>query len=362
MEYVPYSDSVETIHPDEQKDFQDLAELFTRLGKLMTDRYRHAIRGVHAKSHGIVTGQFTVLPNLPVPLAQGLFSTPATYDALLRVSTNPGDILADSISTPRGIGLKIMGVPGARLPGQDAAADDQDFVFAVGPVFGAKDAKQFHGLIKTFETHANDPELLKKAVSGTARAANAVLMTVGLESATLEQLGYPSTHPLGESFFSQAALRHGGYIAKYCVRPKSDNLKALHNKAITSAFRYSALKDAIVEFFASESAEWEFCAQLCTNLEKMPVEDPTVQWDEKTSPYVPVATFKVPVQDAYSPPRRVLVDDRMSFSPWHGLEAHRPLGNIMRARQSSYERSITNRMTANAVCPFHAHRAADIPS
>ena len=94
----------------------------------------------------------------------------------------------------------------------------------------------------------------------------------------------------------------------------------------------------------------------------MPVEDPTVKWDEEASPYIPVATLKVANQPAYSNERRVLVDDRMSFSPWHGLEAHRPLGNVMRARKQSYETSITARMTANAVCPFHAHRAGDIPA
>jgi len=27
----------------------------------------------------------------------------------------------------------------------------------------------------------------------------------------------------------------------------------------------------------------------------------------------------------------------MSFSPWHGLAAHRPLGGIMRARKEVYE-------------------------
>jgi hypothetical protein len=27
----------------------------------------------------------------------------------------------------------------------------------------------------------------------------------------------------------------------------------------------------------------------------------------------------------------------MSFSPWHGLAAHRPLGGIMRVRKAVYE-------------------------
>ena len=31
------------------------------------------------------------------------------------------------------------------------------------------------------------------------------------------------------------------------------------------------------------------------------------------------------------------MDDGLSFSPWHGLAAHRPLGSIMRVRQAAYE-------------------------
>ena len=51
----------------------------------------------------------------------------------------------------------------------------------------------------------------------------------------------------------------------------------------------------------------------------------------------PVARITLPPQDAYSPARRVYVDDVLSFSPAHGLADHRPLGSIMRARLKGYE-------------------------
>jgi hypothetical protein len=37
------------------------------------------------------------------------------------------------------------------------------------------------------------------------------------------------------------------------------------------------------------------------------------------------------------PGSRAAVDDGMSFSPWHGIAAHRPLGSIMRVRKMAYE-------------------------
>jgi hypothetical protein len=37
----------------------------------------------------------------------------------------------------------------------------------------------------------------------------------------------------------------------------------------------------------------------------------------------------------------------MSFSPWHELAAHRPLGGIMRARREVYERAARFRAEKN---------------
>jgi hypothetical protein len=52
-----------------------------------------------------------------------------------------------------------------------------------------------------------------------------------------------------------------------------------------------------------------------------------------------VARLYVPAQTAWSPERSAAVDDGMSFSPWHCLAAHRPLGSIMRLRRRVYEAS-----------------------
>jgi len=56
----------------------------------------------------------------------------------------------------------------------------------------------------------------------------------------------------------------------------------------------------------------------------------------------------IPPQDAYSPARRVYGDDVLSFNPWQGVEAHRPLGSIMRSRRAAYEASSARRHALNA--------------
>jgi catalase len=303
---------------------------------------------VHAKSHGLLKGEFTVMNNLPEPLRQGLFSRAASYPCIMRFSTVPGDILADSVSTPRGLAIKVVGVLGMEMLPEHAGNLTQDFVCVNAKSFPAPNAAEFLKLQQLIEKNANDPEVFKKLVSNVARGANAVLGLVGLPSTTLAQLGHPETNLLGETYGSTAALRYGDYIAKMIVMPHSQNLKDLYNKHVDVNFHFSGLRDSIVEFFKTQSAEWEVRVQLCTDLKAMPVEDPSVEWPEDKSPYEPVARIKVAPQDAYSPERRVYVDEQLSFNPFHALAAHRPLGNIMRARKKAYAMSSFYRHKMNA--------------
>jgi len=47
----------------------------------------------------------------------------------------------------------------------------------------------------------------------------------------------------------------------------------------------------------------------------------------------------VPRQLAWSEARSLAIDDGMSFSPWHGITDHRPIGSIMRVRKVAYQLS-----------------------
>jgi catalase len=102
---------------------------------------------VHAKSHGLLRGTLRVLDRLPPDYAQGMFTSGAEYPVVLRLSTTPGDLLDDKVSTPRGLAIKAIGVPGQRL--DDGVGDvTQDFVMVNGPAFSAPTARQFLGSVK----------------------------------------------------------------------------------------------------------------------------------------------------------------------------------------------------------------------
>ena len=114
-DFVFYSEAVELKRADEDHVFeQDRRDHAEDLGKV-DHGARNAYRSVHAKSHGLLKGELRVLDHLPEPYAQGLFARPAEYGIVMRFSTNPGDILPDSISTPRGLAVKVIGIDGLAM-------------------------------------------------------------------------------------------------------------------------------------------------------------------------------------------------------------------------------------------------------
>ncbi len=352
---LSYSPGVEQPAPDEHVTFDELSRTMQHITRHMATRYRHAYRPVHAKSHGILVGTLEVLPNLPEPLAQGLFAQPKSYPVIMRFSTNPGDMLADNVSSPRGLALKVLNVEGDKTANHEGGTT-QDFVCISANAFGAPDPKGFLEQIKLFDKNLDTPENVKHAVSVAARATNAVLKAVHLPSATLEGIGAPATHILGESFSTVAPLRYGAYVAKIGFAPGNDVLKKLTGESVDLGADYNALEEMIKKFFRHETGVWDVKAQLAlapddANAEEkdkdFPVEKADKEWPEEKSPWQTVARITVTPQDTYSDSRQTFVDERLSFSPWHALEAHRPLGGIMRSRLKAYEEAIKYRVQRN---------------
>jgi hypothetical protein len=344
--FVRYSDSVETLQTGEAETVDQITATLLNIAKKVGERQRHTVRGVHAKSHGLLKAEVMVPPDLRAELRQGLFAKTGSYGAVMRFSTVPGDILSDHISTTRGLAIKIIGVEGEMLPNH-AGQVTQDFIFNNASTFHSARAKDFLKSITLLDKHADDSEALKQVVSSVAQTAEEGLELVGDKSPFLIGFGgHPSTHPLGETYHTAAPLRFGDYFGKMHLVPVSSNLTALRGKHVDHPDSWNCVKDSIVTFFQTETAVLELRVQLCTDLAKMPVEDASVEWDEHLSPSLTIARVTVQPQNAYSDPRRVWVDEQLSFNPWQGLAAHRPLGNIMRARLKAYQASSQFRHSA----------------
>lgn len=345
--YIRYSENVEVKQENEDEDIQKIRESFARGRTAAYEKHRHAVRDAHAKSHGILKGELQIYDDLPEELKQGLFREAKTYPVVIRYSTSPGDILPDGIAALRGMAIKVIGVEGEKILPQLKDAVTQDFVLCNHPTIAAGDVSSYLRHALFLEKATQQPEELQKIATTALRAGAATLRAVGVDVVGgAGGQAMPETHILGETFFTQAAIRYGDYVCKLNVAPISENLKELTGKGIDTS-NPSVLRDLVVEFFASNDAEYEIGIQLCTDLEKMPVEDASVEWSEEESPYLPVAKLIIPAQNAYSNERRVYGDDILSFNPWHALPEHQPLGSIQRVRKPVYDESADYRHQMN---------------
>jgi hypothetical protein len=80
----------------------------------------------------------------------------------------------------------------------------------------------------------------------------------------------------------------------------------------------------------------------------MPIEDPSVEWDQTLSPFETVATIQLPAQDFDSTEQNLFCDN-LSFNPWHSLPDHRPIGGINRLRKAVYQAVSVYRHERNQV-------------
>ena len=362
-QYVPYTPSVETITGDESQVVNDIIASMRRLNDRTKEMYGHNVRVSHGKSHGLAVGELIVMDNLPEYLAQGLFAKPGTYPVVVRLANVPGEITTDAINTQRGFAFKILGVQGQMIAGHEGQTT-QDFVLDSGTTyFPMPDVKAFLLQHRLMEHAPQFPAALKEVVSTVSRVTNEALKAIGTDSAKLDFFGDSLIHPMAEAYYSQVPIRYGKYIAKLEVVPVSAAQKALADAKVEvdGDKDPNALRTATVGYLKDNDAEFEVRIQLCTDLEKMPVEDASKEWSEEESPYRAVARISLPKQDAYSEARQQYIEG-LSFSPAHSLEDHRPLGSIMRARLQLYPVMSTVRRQGNHQPEYEPTSIEQIPA
>ena len=345
-----YQPGHEHIAVDEAEAIHSLQNVFAGMAHQVAEAEGHAHRAVHAKGHALLRGRLTILGHLPPAYAQGLFSTPGCYAVMLRWSSPPAEQLPDSVSTPRAVALKVLDVPGDRL---DTAKEgsSQDFLMVNGPAFARPDPQAFLPDAKLLAATTNRTPAGKSALSAVMRTAEAAVEALGGKSTKLKGMGgEPQRHPLGETYFTQTPFLYGEYMAKFSLAPVSPALLALDGAGLPNDA--NAQRAAIAAHCANEGGEWELRVQLCTDLDKMPVEDASVAWPEEASPYVTVARLRVEPQASWDEAASPRLEDGMAFDPWNCLSAHRPLGAINRARREVMATSRQLRSEFNR-CPIH---------
>jgi catalase len=331
---LPYTDDVETIPVDEAEDIQQVVEaiglLLTR-SQAKTGQFR---ADVHVKTHGYAEGEFRVLPNLPNELAQGLFGHDGAYPAVVRFSNAASQAQFDAIPDGRGMAVKVLGVEGDLVLTDEQRGPTQDFVMINHPVFFARNVKDFLRLEQVL-VQADDKPLATLQAGLTGGDRNP-LNWHWREMLTVAQIaGQIPAHPASNTYFSMAPIRFGNFVAKYRAKPAGDRRESYLDLVQRFASQADAMRLALEETLKTQELLFQFQVQLRTSEQTMPVEDATVEWPERESPYRTVAHLLLPRQEI----ARLRQQDayrNLSFNVWHALAAHRPLGGINRVRRRAY--------------------------
>lgn len=286
--------------------------------KMMRDTPQFMERDAHPKQHGLVKAVFSVAADLPQNLQHGVFIPGRNYEAWVRFSNQNAPSQSDRKKDIRGAAIKLMNVPGEKIDVQNSNITSQDFITISTPVFVTRDVKEFFHLIRALVK--GKPALLRHFLFHPRSLLN--LLKSNKNYASPLQTRYWSTTPylLGQQ-----------QIVKYSLIPHAGVVTR-----IPSAAGPNFLRETMASQLAETDYRFDFCVQLQTDPQRMPVEDPGKEWPEHLAPFIKVATLTI-AQQVFDTPAQHAYGLNLSFNPWHTLAAHRPLGGINRARHVIYQ-------------------------
>jgi hypothetical protein len=279
------------------------------------------LRQIHPKMNGCVKAEFIIEKNLPQELKTGLFKEEKSFPAWIRFSNGNTKPLADWKKDIRGFAIKIMNVPGEKIVESKKNGGNFDLILMNTKSFVSKDVNDFHSILKVvtvpYKPGSFFPKLYRviKCFPILVRAAKAKIKC---------------NHPFELNYFSTVPFRFGNETrtVKYAVFPSEKNKLEYTNKK-----NKDFLRKNMAATLSKHEIIYDFFIQFQTDAVKMPVEDPTVEWD---SPFIKMAIIRIPAQ-IFDTPQQNEFGDNLSFNSWHALPEHRPLGNFNRARKIIYE-------------------------
>ncbi|MFO1341136.1 MAG: catalase [Burkholderiaceae bacterium] len=314
-----HTDWAERVQPDEAARHAAAAEQFKAMQRAKSARYGKG-RALHRKPLLALRATLAVPAGLPEPARQGLFAVAGEHEAWVRLSNGGTDVQSDRRPDIRGFSLRVWGVEGPGALG--GRTDHQDFALINRPAFAFADSRPFVGLVMA-------------AAKGPAALLPWALRTygpLGMFPALKRLLGSfnaPFSGFATEPFFSAAPIACGPYAARVRLLPPAGQPPA-------SAAPLDWAGD-VRQRLAAGPLAYRLQLQFFADEARTPIEDASVDWPEAVAPYVDVATLTLlppgegPAAEAFA-----AQVERSVFDPWQALAAHRPLGEVMRARKAVY--------------------------
>jgi hypothetical protein len=309
----------ERITPGEELRFAGYARQFAEI-----QARRSAVWGpgrtLHRKQITAAHGILEVLDGLPAFCKQGMFEQPGEYDVWVRLSNGGLDRAQDRVPDIRGFSLRVLGVEGESALGRGPAAS-QDFTLINQETFGFCSSGEFVEFVVA--ASRGKSALLKHLFQRYGWLGAARQLGRMIKAAAKPFSGFAT-----ESFFSAVPMANGPYAVRMQLVPADANGRpaARARKAFAADFAGRLARQAL---------HWDLQLQFFSSEELTPIENPSVNWP---TPYSTVARLMLPPQSIQSEAGQTLARqvEAAVFDPWHALAAHRPLGEVQRARKVVY--------------------------
>lgn len=302
---------------EDQITYKLIQEFEAQVTRMYKDK--KMLRQVHTKMHGCVKATFAIEKNLPEELKVGVFAVEKDYHAWVRFSNGNTTPQKDKKKDIRGAAIKLLGVPGEKILDNELLAETQDFLLMSTETFFSKSVKELSKLLNAMTS----PSFFKSKLF----ILNPTLWPI-IGRAVKSKVA--CKNPLSIPYWSTQPYQFGATdkAVKYHLRPSPSNITIVENTTDYNYLRYN-----LAQTLHDNEAKFDFFVQFQTDADEMPIEDPTVAW---TSQNIKVATLTIHPQ-VFDSNDRIDFGDNLSFSPWHSLPVHRPLGGFNRVRKRVYE-------------------------
>lgn len=293
-------------------------------------------RGGNTKTHGVLKATVTIRDDIPAHCRIGIFAEPRSYPAYVRYA-GPGPNVPSDIQDVGflSMAVKLMGVPGAKL--MDEEKFTQDIITTSGgPTFVTPNTREN---VKLQYWSLKDMTLYYFLNPFDSHLLDTVMQSLWNET---------QSNPLGKRYWSCTPYLLGeGQAVMYSFVPRANIVSPIPGLPFGKVpFNY--LRDNLTKTIAETDVEFDLMIQLQTDPHLMPIEDSSVRWPEKLSPFIPVATVHIPKQ-VHNFEAMADFTKRLKMNPWHCLPEHRPLGNLNRARFRLYHELSNFRQQMNQV-------------
>ena len=325
---APATDWKEETTPDEDARFIKHAEYLRDLQRARKQR----ARGLHVKQNLALTGEVVIDPALPEHVRHGLGTKPGKYAAYVRLSNGTGGTQHDHKGDVRGLALKIVGIEGKKIiPGMESAKT-QDLLFINHPTTAVRNADEFLAIVRAMQS----PLLLLPKLIGGVGFGRAF----GIIKKAAKDLGMKVVSVATTPYFTAAPIQWGPYAVKVGLQPRAKD-----EPGAKRGDGADYLGEELAARVKAGAVVYDLRIQHYTDPVNTPIEDHDKEWN---ADWVTIGTVTIPQQDPGSARGKKVAElvDAFSFDPWHALAEHKPIGNMMRARNHAYRLSTQERKAA----------------